>query len=41
MGEWRTLKEISLLLRNLTFEYSVRHVIDKLDISALQITCVN
>jgi hypothetical protein len=40
MGEWRTLKEISLLLRKLTFEFSVTQI-NKLDISAFQMICVN
>jgi hypothetical protein len=41
MGEWRTLKEISLLLRKLTFEFSITNIVNKLDTSAFQINSVN
>jgi hypothetical protein len=40
MGEWRTFREILFVLSNLTLEFSVTHIINKLDISAFQITCV-
>jgi len=41
MGEWRILKGISLLLRNLTFELSVTHIINQPDNYVFQITSVN
>jgi hypothetical protein len=40
MGELWTLKKISLLFMNLTFQFKVTYIINRLDISAFQTTSV-